>query len=89
MNANKIKIVKTDLDGFVNVPINMQWDFIGNDEAISSYEIDVINEVINPVADFEISRFAHNVFPNQDSAINYDFYFYDDSAPITANTVGN
>ena len=89
MNANKIKIVKTDLDGFVNVPINMQWDFIGNDDAISSYEIDVINEVINPVADFEISRFAHNVFPNQDSAINYDFYFYDDSAPITANTVGN
>jgi hypothetical protein len=89
MNANKIKIVKTDLDEFVNVPINMQWDFLGNDQAIDEYETEVINQVINPVTDFEIARFAHNVFLNQDSGINYEFNFYDDSQPITANTVGN
>ena len=89
MNANKIKILKTDLDQFVNVPINMQWDFMGNDDSINTYEADVLNQVIGVAADFEVARFAHNVFQNQDTGINYEFYFYDNLQPITANTVGN
>jgi hypothetical protein len=89
MNANKIKILKTDLDQFVNVPINMQWDFMGNDDSIDTYEADVLNQVIGVAADFEVARFAHNVFQNQDTGINYEFYFYDNLQPITANTVGN
>lgn len=89
MNANKVKILKTDLDGYVNIPINMQWDFLGNDDSITTYEADVINQVVGPAADFEVARFAHNKFPNMDTGINYEFYFYDDTQPITANTVGN
>ena len=34
MNANRIRIVKDDIDKFVNIPINMQWDFTGKDDAI-------------------------------------------------------
>jgi hypothetical protein len=89
MNANRIKILKTELEQFVNIPINMQWDFTGKDDAIDEYEVSVIDQVIGPAADFEIARFSHNVFQNQDTGINYEFYFYDDSQPITANTVGN
>ncbi len=89
MNANRIKIVKDDIDKFVNIPINMQWDFMGRDDSISEYEIDAIKQVTGAPIDFEISRFAHNIFSNSESAINYDFNFYDYSLPITANTVGN
>jgi hypothetical protein len=55
----------------------MQWDFTGRDEAITEYETTILEQVIGTATDFEISRFAHNVFPNLDSAIDYEFYFYD------------
>ena len=77
MNANRIKIVKDDIDKFVNIPISMQWDFMGRDDSISEYEIDAIKQVTGEPTDFEISRFAHNIFSNTESAINYDFNFYD------------
>ena len=89
MNANKIKILKTELDQFVNIPVNMQWDFMGRDDSISEYETDALRRVIGLPVDFEIAKFVHNTFPNIDSSIDYEFYFYDDSQPITANTVGN
>jgi hypothetical protein len=89
MNFTRLKIVKDDIDKFVNIPINMQWDFMGRDDSIEYYEVEAIKEVIGSPQDFEILRFSHNVFPNQDTAINYEFNFYDYSQPITANTVGN
>ena len=58
MNANRIKIVKDDIDKFVNIPISMQWDFMGRDDSISEYEIDAIKQVTGAPIDFEISRFA-------------------------------
>jgi hypothetical protein len=64
MNANKVKILKTDLDQSINIPINMQWDFTGRDEAISEYETSILKQVIGTATDFEISRFSHNVFSN-------------------------
>ena len=87
MNANKIKLLKTELDQFVNIPVNMQWDFTGRDDSISEYETDVLRRVIGLPVDFEIAKFNHNVFPNMDSAIDYEFYFYNDLQPITANTI--
>ena len=89
MDANRIKIVKTGIDEYVNIPINMQWDFTGRDEAISEYETSVIEEVIGQGTDFEISRFPQDIFSDFTSAINYEFYFYDYLLPITANTIGN
>ena len=89
MNASRVKIVKDDTNKYLNIPINMQWDFMGRDDSISEYEAKAIKEVTGIAADFEIARFSHNTFPNLDTAINYEFNFYDDSQPITANTVGN
>lgn len=89
MNASRVKIVKDDTNKYLNIPINMQWDFMGRDDSISEYEARAIKEVTGIAADFEVARFSHNVFQNLDTAINYEFNFYDDSQPITANTVGN
>jgi hypothetical protein len=88
MSVNRIKIVKDDINKYVNIPVNMQWDFMGRDDSISEYEINAIKEVTGVAADFEVARFSHNTFPNMDTAINYEFNFYDDSQPITASTVG-
>jgi hypothetical protein len=87
MNANKVKILKTDLDQSINIPINMQWDFTGRDEAITEYEATILKQVIGVATDFEIARFSHNVFQNMDSAIDYEFYFYDNLQSITATTI--
>lgn len=89
MNVNKIKIVKDNLDKFVNVPVNIQWDFMGQEDSIEEYETSVIKQVIGNPIDFEIAKFTHRPFPNQDTEINYDFYFYDNLIPITNNVVGN
>ena len=52
MNANKVKILKSDLDQYINIPINMQWDFSGRDEAITEYETSILQQVIGVATDF-------------------------------------
>jgi len=89
MNASRIKIVKDDTNKYLNIPVNMQWDFMGRDDSISEYETKAIKEVTGIAADFEVARFSHNIFQNFNTAINYEFNFYDDTLPITANTIGN
>lgn len=89
MSANRIKIVKDDTNKYLNIPINMQWDFMGRDDSISELEVSAIKEVTGIAADFEVARFSNKVYPNFNTAIDYEFNFYDDSLPITANTVGN
>lgn len=89
MNASRIKIVKDDTNKYLNIPVNMQWDFMGRDDSISEYEAKAIKEVTGVAADFEVARFSHNIFQNFDTAINYEFNFYDDTLPITATTIGN
>ena len=89
MSVNRIKIVKDDTNKYLNIPINMQWDFLNRDASIDELEVKAIKEVTGIAADFEVARFSHNIFANFDTAINYEFNFYDDSQPITANTVGN
>jgi len=89
MNASRIKIVKDDINKYINIPINMDWDFMGRDDSISEYEVDAIKKVTGVAADFEVARFANNVYQNLNTDINYEFNFYDYSQPITASTVGN
>ena len=87
MNVNKFKILQDQLDAYVNIPINMDWDFSGRDQAIQEYETEMVKQVLGLPLDFETTRFAHNTFPNQDSELNYEFYFYNYQLPITATTV--
>ena len=89
MSVNRVKIVNNGTDKYLNIPVNMQWDFLDRDMSIDELEVRAIKEVTGIAADFEVSRFQHNVFPNLDTAIFYEFNFYDNSLPITANTVGN
>lgn len=87
MNVNKFKILQDQLDAYINIPINMDWDFSGRDQAIEEYETEMVKQVLGLPLDFETTRFANKVFPDQTTELNYEFYFYNYQLPITATTV--
>jgi len=87
MSVNKIKILLSETDKYVEVPVEIKWDFTGRDDSIEEYQKKMVKEIIGIANDFETSRFSHNSFLNQKTDINYEFYFYDNVLPITATTV--
>lgn len=87
MSVNKIKIIRPTTDKYVDIPIEMKWDFTGHDDSISEYQKDIVEEIIGSPNDFEVSRFSHNSDIDGNTDINYEFYFYDNVSPITATTV--
>ena len=87
MIGNKVKILKSELDGYLNLPVEITWDFSGRDQAIDEYEKTVLKEILGQSKDFEIIRFAHKPYQNENTSINYEFNFYDNLSPVSANTV--
>ena len=50
----------------------------GREDLINQWEDQVIEEVLNPINDFEITKFAHKEYNDNNvlkSAINYEFIF--------------
>lgn len=89
MSVNKIKIIRPTTDNYVDIPIEMKWDFAGHDDSISEYQEDMVKEIIGSPNDFEISRFSHNSNIDGNTDINYEFYFYDNVLPITSPLVNS
>jgi hypothetical protein len=87
MSVNKIKIIRPTTNNYVDIPIEMKWDFAGHDDSILEYQKEMVKEIIGSPNDFEISRFSHNSNNVGETDINYEFYFYDNVSPITANTI--
>jgi len=87
MSVNKFKILQDELDKYVNIPVELQWDFAGKDQAIDDYEKTIIKEVVGNAKDFEIVRFSHETTPQLFTDINYEFYFYNNQLPITSPLV--
>ena len=75
MSVNKIKILLPEGDEYINVPIEVKWDFSGQDDSIQEYETEMIKEIIGIANDFETLRFSHNQFLDESTEINYEFYF--------------
>jgi hypothetical protein len=81
----------------IQLPIEIQWDFLDRSNAIQAFERDVVTQIIGSPEDFEIVRFAHNdldptIIPaNTKTDVNYEFYFYNTGAtnPITGNSSPN
>ena len=80
MNNNKytFTLPKGD-DKYINIPIEIKWDLIGQDDAIEKYQEDVVEEIVGFPGDFEILRFAHDSYDNGSKTdIKYDFHFFGD-----------
>ena len=67
-------------DGTTNkqiiIPMELNWDFAGQDQSIELYESEVVNKVIGTGYDFEVDRFPHDVDSEGVSKINYQFNFH-------------
>lgn len=67
-------------DKYINIPIEIKWDFIGQDDAIEEYQEQVVEEIVGFPGDFEILRFAHDSYENETKTdIKYDFHFFADN----------
>lgn len=75
---NKYTFIKSDLDKFIDLPIELKWDFYGRDDSIDVFEEDVIEDIIGLPDDFEILRFAHkgNWESTGITAVYYNFNFF-------------
>jgi hypothetical protein len=63
----------------INIPINLDWEYLDVDSEIKEYENSILNELITTDKDFEVNRFFHADYDNK-SEINYEFYFYEGSS---------
>ena len=89
MSVNKYKIVKSAIGKQIDLPIEMKWDFSERDQAIDTYQGEVLDELIGLPNDFELSRFSHSQYVATNNVdiltkINYEFYFFD-----TGDTINN
>ncbi len=69
-------------DKTINIPIEIKFDTAGRDEIIDIYEDEVVQKAINPIIDFETTKFAHSLWDNDatKTQIHYKFNFYDPTA---------
>jgi hypothetical protein len=91
MIVNKYKILLPNNDQYLNIPIEMNWDFLGRDDSIEEYQETMVKEVIGGVNDFEITQFSHKQYTTnlnfERTSIRYIFNFYDNVQPITNPSV--
>jgi len=92
VNNNYFRKIQTVNEQFINIPIELTFDMEGREDLINQWEDQVIEEVLNPINDFEITKFAHKEYNDNNvlkSAINYEFYFFDYLTDLTASTITN
>lgn len=88
---NYYKIRLTPNEKFINIPIKIDFDMLGREELVEEFERQTIEKVINPINDFETTRFSHAPWDsNQDKTeINYVFNFFDQTVNVTTATQSN
>lgn len=76
MNVSKQILFSGFTSNRINIPINLDWEYLDVDSEIKEYETSILNELITTDKDFEVNRFFHADYNNK-SEINYEFYFYE------------
>lgn len=92
MIVNKYKILFSEVqEKEINIPVEMNWDFLGRSMDLEAYEDKTSREVLNLDKDFEVARFSHsnktNPTNNKATDINYEFYFV--STAVTSISLSN
>jgi hypothetical protein len=84
MNVSKQILFSGFTSNRINIPINLDWEYLDVDSEIKEYETSVLNELITTDKDFEVNRFFHADYNNK-SEINYEFYFYEGASLSNAS----
>jgi hypothetical protein len=94
MIVNNFKILKSNIDRNLVIPINLKWDFLDREDSLNVYQESIITEIIGEPENYETARFSYN-YP-----VRYVFNFkntentdwvnsYVDSGRFTENQVLN
>jgi hypothetical protein len=83
---NSYKFILSELPQVIELPIELEWDFYGRDETIDVYQEEVVNEIIGSPYDFEILRFTHKEYGQEQTKIQYDFYFYNSNPNVVSTS---
>jgi hypothetical protein len=75
-NKFKFTLPKGD-DKYINLPVEIKWDFLGRTDAVDDYQKYAVERVTGVADDFEILRFAHASYGrNSETDVKYDFHFF-------------
>jgi hypothetical protein len=76
-NKYRFTLPKGD-DKYINLPVEIKWDFLGRTDAVDEYQKNAVERVTGVADDFEILRFAHASYGDDDSKtdVKYDFHFF-------------
>lgn len=74
---NKYRFILPTDNQYINLPLEIKWDFTGRDDSIELYEDEVIGGILGSPKDYEIARFAHETHNSSSRTdINYEFNFF-------------
>ena len=87
MNNNSYKFtLPKGNDKYINIPIEIKWDVLGQDNAVEEYQQNVVEDIIGVPGDFEGLRFAHAPYDNNTKTdIKYDFHFFSVNGGVPSN----
>jgi hypothetical protein len=84
-NSYKFTLPKGN-DKYINIPIEIKWDILGQDDAVEEYQQNVVEDIIGFPGDFEVFRFAHSPYNNDTKTdIKYDFHFFSVNGSVPSN----
>ena len=90
---NKFIFTVKQNDTEINLPIEIKFDGLGREDLVQQYEDDVLEQIINPVEDFEVTRYSHNEWLDSNNekktSTTYSFNFFDRSKNITSTTIAD
>ena len=89
---NKFRFIVKQNDTEINIPIKTDFDNVGREDLVREYENDVLEQIINPIEDFETTRFSNKPWLDNQTlrtSLSQNFYFFDRSIDITATTSSN
>lgn len=87
---NSYRFVIPRNEKYINLPLEIKWDFNGRQDDIDVYEKTVIDEIIKPNGSLEIGRYSHKKYGQDNmTSISYQFYFYNSPSPVTGSTNPN
>jgi hypothetical protein len=92
VNNNYFRTTIKGNEEYINIPLEITFDMEGRGDMIRDWEEEVIKEVLNPINDFETTKFAnkeYNVNNTLKTEINYEFKFFNYLTPILSGTTSD
>lgn len=87
MAVNNYKILKSNIEKELTIPIELTWDFLDRSDSLVEFENQAIRESINQKKDFEVARFKYTGFYGigniLQSDINYVFNFVPSGSTVS------